>query len=99
MLENEEKNNSVVPDTEESMRFSSSVWDNPVSHNTSVEWLNDVENISSSDQTTKENWLTGKLQLQMDCKAIGVRILHHPEKELQVNYTTVLLSSNTRMVY
>ena len=44
MLENEEKNNSVVPDTEESMRFSSSIWDNPVSHNTSVEWLNDVEN-------------------------------------------------------
>ena len=27
----------------------------------------------------------------MDCKAIGLRILHHPEKELQLNYMTVLL--------
>ena len=44
MLENEERDNSVVPDTEESIRFWSSIWDNPVSHNTGAEWLKDVEN-------------------------------------------------------
>ena len=44
MMENEERDNSVVSDTEDSMRFSSSIWDNPVSHNTGAEWLKDVEN-------------------------------------------------------
>ena len=43
MLGNEERDNSVVPDIEESMRFWSSIWDNPVSHNTGAEWLKDVE--------------------------------------------------------
>ena len=92
---NEEKDNSVVPDTEESMRFWSSIWDNPVSHNTGAEWLKDVENelvaIQKQNdititvaQVTKQlkkmaNW---KAPGQMDCKAIGLRILHHPEKEL-----------------
>ena len=95
MLENEERDNSVVPDTEESMRFWSSIWYNPVSHNTGAEWLKDVENelvaIQKQNdititvaQVTKQlkkmaNW---KAPGQMDCKAIGLRILHHPEKEL-----------------
>ena len=42
MLENQERDSSVLSDTVECMRFWSSFWDKPVCHNTGAEWLNDV---------------------------------------------------------
>ena len=35
---------TVAPDAEQSKEFWSGIWDDPVTHNASAEWLKDVQN-------------------------------------------------------
>lgn len=39
------KREQVVPDTEASREFLSNLWDNPIQHNESAEWLKQVEQV------------------------------------------------------
>ena len=95
MLENEERDNSVVPDTEESMGFWSSIWDNPVSHNTGAEWLKDVENELVGIQ--KQNYITITLaQVTKQLKKMGNWKAPGPDG-LQGNWLKNLTSSRERI--
>ena len=40
---NMETENTMIPDVEESRTICTSIWDNPVNHNSNADWLQDVE--------------------------------------------------------
>ena len=57
---------AVAPDTEQSKEFWSGIWDDPVTHNASAEWLKHVQNEMSGVGKQQNVVLsTEKLKLQL----------------------------------
>ena len=65
-LNGENMSETVAPDAEQSKEFSSGIWDDPVTHNASAEWLKDVQNQMSGIGKQQNIVLsTDKLKLQL----------------------------------
>ena len=65
-LNRENMSETVAPDAEQSKEFWSGIWDDPVTHNASTEWLKDVQNEMSGVGKQQNIVLsTDKLKLQL----------------------------------